>query len=118
MPVPVIERPKLVAPREGKRGREWAMEGDVGPTKGYRGEGRPACLTVHGSARPCISVRVVGMQPGCEGGCGSRRRAGVRWEARGWHSVVSPVCAYMPSCVIDSWPGALLPPYLRSCQTV
>lgn len=44
-------------------------------------------------------------------------KGGSRW-GWGWHSAVSPVCAYMPSCVIDSWPVALLPPCLSSCQTV
>jgi len=43
------------------------------------------------------------------GGTRRRAREGRRWEARGWHSAVSSVCAYMPSCVSIP-PGALLPP--------
>lgn len=50
---------------------------------------------------------------GARGTRGKKRR-GWRWEARGWHSAVSSVCAYMPSCVIDSprSPAASVPTYL------
>lgn len=121
----------------GGRARNGAVE--IGRGGGYaetRGEARgavvPSCAGTCGQgprAVSCVSrgmgrrLRVEGKHAGCKRGVQERhegrrgRRRGWRWEARGWHSAVSPVCAYMPSCVIDSprSPAASVP---ISCHTI
>lgn len=92
---------------------------EIGRGGGYAGTRREARDTVMPScAGTCSFMRVAGdaiggfkrrlRVEGKRAGYGCKRdtrvegERGRRWEARGWHSAVSPVCAYMPSCVIDS----------------
>lgn len=98
---------------------------EIGQRRGYRGlEGRErqACRDVQvsvqlhayrGESERGVQETVKGRQGTVKDAGAGWDAGGRRWEARGWHSAVSSVCAYMPSCVIDS-----LRKPAASCHTV